>query len=140
MVQKMTGAALPASDEASASQKNSLDKLNLSDEEVGRFEKAFKDDEFMRLFEEYAKDIQDPATRAETNAYLQQLEGSGQLEQAYGAGTQLITPEPAFVVKTTQMSQPHCKVFINVCSSPKVRRSPSADKRMLRQALKSQCH
>jgi PIH1 N-terminal domain len=106
--------------QSSASLDETLSKLKLSTDEAGRFEKAFKDKEFMKLFEDYAKEMQDPAARAETSAYLQQLERDGQLEQVYGKGTQLITPKPEFVVKTTD-EQSGRKVFVNMCSSDKVR-------------------
>lgn len=99
--------------------KDALDQLKLSANECARFEDAFKDKDFVHLFEEYAKEIQDPAARAETSAYLQQLEQQGQLESVYGKGTRLITPNAEFVVKTAQASGE--KVFINMCSSDQVR-------------------
>jgi dynein assembly factor 2, axonemal len=104
---------------AAAPLDKTLDELNLSAEEVGKFEKALKDEEFMKLFADYARDMQDPATRAETSAYLQQLEREGQVEQVYGKGTHLITPTPEFVVKIMQLAD-NRKVFVNICSSDKV--------------------
>lgn len=109
----------PRADGDGASLSETLDKLKLSTDEVGKFEKAFKDPEFIKIFEQYAKDMQDPETRAETNQYLQQLEREGQIEQVYGKGTQLITPTPEFVVKTKEATGTR-KVFLNVCSSDKV--------------------
>lgn len=99
---------------------DTIDKLKLSADEAGKFEKAFKDPKFLELFEQYAKDMQDPESRAETNAYLQQLERDGQIEQVYGKGTQLITPVPEFVVKGKEEFSEK-KVFLNICSSEKVR-------------------
>ena len=104
-----------------------LDKLNLSKKEVGQFEKAFKDPEFLRLFQEYARDVQDPESRAETDAYLQQLERDNQIEQVYGKGTQLVVPAPAFVVKGRTAPEDSAgaqKMFVNVCTSDKVRCRP----------------
>ena len=62
--------------------------------------------------------MEDPKNRAESEAYLRQLEREGKAEEVYGAGTQLVVPEPGFVVETCASSG--AKVFINVCSSPKV--------------------
>jgi dynein assembly factor 2, axonemal len=97
-----------------------IDTLKLSSDEAEKFEKAFKDPKFLELFEQYAKDMQDPESRAETNAYLQQLERDGQIEQVYGKGTQLITPAPEFVVKGKEETSAK-KVFLNICSCDKVR-------------------
>lgn len=113
-----------------------------------KFEKAFKDPEFIKLFEEYAKEVSDPKVspqsravrmpvpppraflpglapsmpahpttplqplsrppnqvKAETDAYLRQIEQQGRAEDVYGAGTQLIVPDPAgAVIKTKVVS------------------------------------
>lgn len=99
--------------------KDALKDMQLSDHEMQKFEKAFQDPEFIRIFSEYAKEMQDPANRAETDAYLRQLEQQGDIECTYGKGTQLLMPEPKFCFKT---SAKPCgtKVFVNVCSSDKV--------------------
>eukprot|EP00959_Pyramimonas_sp_CCMP1952_P376305 7882133-Pyramimonas_sp.AAC.1 len=41
--------------------------LELTPDEVGKFQKAFKDPEFMKLFVDYAKEISDPAAKEETD-------------------------------------------------------------------------
>jgi hypothetical protein len=61
------------------------------------------------------------------NAYLAQLEAEGQGEAVYGKGVQLIVPEPWFVVKTKDVSGAN-RVYINICTSPKVNRQ-GADKK-----------
>lgn len=71
------------------------------------------------MFEEYAKEVSDPKVKAETDAYLRQLEMEGRIEEVYGKGAQLIMPEPAFVLKTFNKPD-KVKVFINVCSSEKL--------------------
>ncbi len=58
--------------------------------------------------------------KAETEAYLQQLEQEGRVEEVYGKGVQLIVPSPAFVAKTRTRAEAQ-KVFINICTSPKVK-------------------
>nr|B5BUZ8.1 RecName: Full=Protein kintoun; AltName: Full=Dynein assembly factor 2, axonemal homolog; AltName: Full=Paralyzed flagella protein 13 [Chlamydomonas reinhardtii]BAG69288.1 PF13 [Chlamydomonas reinhardtii] len=83
----------------------SLKELNLTSDEMTKFEKAFKDPEFIKLFEEYAKEVSDPKVKAETDAYLRQIEQQGRAEDVYGAGTQLIVPDPAgAVIKTKVVS------------------------------------
>ncbi|KAG1666987.1 hypothetical protein FOA52_014299, partial [Chlamydomonas sp. UWO 241] len=62
----------------------SLKDLNLSGAEVDKFTKAFKDPEFIKLFEEYAKEVSDPKAKAENDAYLRQLEFEGRIEEVYG--------------------------------------------------------
>ena len=47
---------------------------SMTPEEAERFRKAFDDPEFRKLFAEYTDELQDPANRAETEAYIKQLE------------------------------------------------------------------
>lgn len=57
--------------------------------------------------------------RAEQDAYLSQLEAEGQLEGVYGAGVQVIHADPGLVVKT-KTADGTTRVYINVCTCPKV--------------------
>lgn len=63
--------------------------------------------------------------RAEQEKYLHQLEEEGRAQEVYGKGMQLIMPSPSFVAKTAN-SRSGQKVFINVCTSDKVKRCPGA--------------
>lgn len=105
--------------------RESLDKLDMTQEEVNRFEKAFKDPKFKEMFEDYAKEISDPKARAESEAYLRQIESGNQTESMYGSDVQLIVPEEAFVVKTRREDGDGEKVFINVCTSEKIEEAQS---------------
>lgn len=40
-----------------------LEDLNLTKDELDRFSKAFKEEEFRKLFREYAEEINDPENR-----------------------------------------------------------------------------
>ena len=62
------------------------DKISFTSDETSRFQKAFNDPEFRKLFADYMDELQDPANRAETEAYISQLEG----EQKVPAGKELI--------------------------------------------------
>lgn len=55
-------------------------------EEANRFKKAFEDPEFRKMFSEYMDEIQDPANREETEAYISQLES----EEKVPEGKELI--------------------------------------------------
>ena len=121
-----------------------LENLNLTSDEVDKFQTAFKDETFKKMFAEYAKEISDPKNKAESDAYLKQLEMEGKIEQVYGKDVQLIMPKPGFVAKTfreeqevskegdegsdrgseTEKQPPEKgrkhKAFVNVCHSEKV--------------------
>lgn len=101
---------------------STLKDLKLSNEEVSKFEKAFSQPEFLKMFEEHIIEMQDPKARAETEEYLRQLELEGKAEETYGKGAQLIVPQPEFVVKSKNLETAD-KVYINVCSSDKVGRA-----------------
>ena len=53
--------------------RHNLEDLKLTPEEVNKFETAFKDPEFKKMFLEYAQEISDPKNKAESDAYLRQL-------------------------------------------------------------------
>jgi len=76
------------------------------------------------MFEDYVKEMQDPGARAESEAYLRQLEAEGRAQDVYGQGVQLILPQAGLVIKTrVAAATPHKgdKLFINVCTCDKVR-------------------
>lgn len=118
--------------------RGSLEDLNLTPEEVDKFQTAFKDENFKKMFAEYAKEISDPKNKAESDAYLKQLEYEGRIEKVYGKDVQLVMPKPGFVAKTFQEGEggegegsdpsqnssdskkTKSKAFINICHSDKV--------------------
>ena len=145
----MDSEAISAADmdpnEAREAAQEALDRMNLSKEETDRLGKAFKDPQFMRMFQEYVDEIKDPAHREETEQYLREVEARGQAAELYGQGVQLITPCSGFVVKskivavddnatTNKVKEPQdessslelgMKVFVNVCHSDKVSKATS---------------
>lgn len=80
--------------------RGSLEDLNLTKEEVDKFQNAFKDEAFKKMFAEYAAEIADPKNKAESDAYLRQLEMEGKIESVYGKDVQLVMPKAGFVAKT----------------------------------------
>ncbi|XP_002741766.1 protein kintoun-like [Saccoglossus kowalevskii] len=100
-----------------------LKDLNLSQEEIGSFSKAFKDEEFRKLFREYAEEISDPVNRQK---YEEEL---AQMERDRGMDVQFIHPTPGYVMKTSIDGEK--KAFINICTSDLVGKpssSPGTDK------------
>lgn len=57
------------------SQSANSDKLQFSEDESTKFQKAFEDPEFRKLFSNYIDELQDPKNREENEAYISQLEG-----------------------------------------------------------------
>ena len=98
--------AAPAGEEVAVTAENVgkvLNDLDLSKDETERMTKAFKDPKFMEMFAEYAAEIADPAHRAETDAYLRQLERNGEVGAVYGDDVQLVMPKPGFVVRCREV-------------------------------------
>lgn len=50
------------------------EKFEPTKEELDKFQKAFKDPEFRKLFQEYAEEISDPAKRKEYEDEINRLE------------------------------------------------------------------
>ena len=93
-------------------------KVEFTEEEGDKFKKAFDDPEFRKMFAEYMEDLQDPKHRAETEAYISQLEGEEKVPQ----GKELIRPDIGFCAKTHKVinGKKEEKLFINVVSSDKI--------------------
>ncbi|CCI40996.1 unnamed protein product [Albugo candida] len=94
-------------------------------EEQQSFLSALRKPEFRALLDEYMQEISDPNNRAETEAYLKQLEAENKVPK----DKILITPIPVFVIKTKysceEENEPTGKIFINVCMHEKIK-APSS--------------
>lgn len=86
--------------------------MELTSDEMQRFTKAFRNDEFKKLFSDYCEEISDPANR---KLYENELT---QLEAERGVDITWISPEPGYVIKTSVNGKE--KVFINVSQCDKV--------------------
>lgn len=84
-----------------------------------RWTKAFKDPEFKELFNDYLEEISDPDARAETDAYLAQIERESKTGEIYGSDVELVVPEVAWCIEAREKSSKN-GCYINVCTSPKV--------------------
>ena len=84
-----------------------FEDLNLSKDELDRFSKALKDEEFRKLFVEYAEEISDPVNKARYEAEI------AEMENERGMDIKFVHPQPGYVVKTTVNGE--TKAFINIC-------------------------
>eukprot|EP00636_Phaeomonas_parva_P017487 CAMPEP_0118872412 /NCGR_PEP_ID=MMETSP1163-20130328/14613_1 /TAXON_ID=124430 /ORGANISM="Phaeomonas parva, Strain CCMP2877" /LENGTH=591 /DNA_ID=CAMNT_0006807595 /DNA_START=83 /DNA_END=1855 /DNA_ORIENTATION=+ len=90
--------------------------LQMTSEEVKKFQAAFDEPEFRKLLSEYMDEISDPAHRAEQEAYIRQLEADNKVP----TNKELIHPMPGFVVKTHRSGGgapaeiDREKIFINI--------------------------
>lgn len=84
----------------------------VSAEELERFQKALKDDEFKKLFMNYVSELEDPVNR---ELYEREISA---MEREKGVDATWIHPTPVYVIKS--LLEDKEKMFINVCSSPEV--------------------
>ncbi|KAI8480195.1 Protein kintoun [Branchiostoma belcheri] len=100
-----------------ASGRQKLEDLNMSQDELQRFEKAFKSEEFRKLFAEYAEEISDPENRKRYEAEITAM------ERERGTDVTFINPEPHYVIKTSLDGEKKC--FINICANQHVEKPSS---------------
>ncbi|KAL8168625.1 UNVERIFIED_CONTAM: hypothetical protein K2H54_008552 [Gekko kuhli] len=91
-----------------------LEELELTGEEVERLRRAFQDEEFRRLFAEYAAEVSDPAQRAAYEAEVVAL------ERRRGVEARFLHPTPGWVLRTSQAGARRC--YLNVCANAHVGR------------------
>lgn len=85
-----------------------LEQLNLSQEEIVKFGKAFENDKFRQLFRDYIDEISDPVNRRKLEQQILQLERENGKEAA------LIEPAPGYLIKTSENGR--SKAYVNICS------------------------
>merc|ERR1711971_1144306 len=69
-------------------------KIDLSQNEISRIAKALKDDEFVKLLGDYAKEIHDPENKARYETEIAAMEAQR------GCAVTFINPTPGYVIKT----------------------------------------
>nr|XP_016853211.1 PREDICTED: protein kintoun [Anolis carolinensis] len=88
---------------------SSLEDLDLTGEEAARLAKAFQDEEFKRLFAEYAAELSDPAQRATYEAEVCAL------ERERGVEARFLHPEPGWALRTSLGGARKC--YLNICAN-----------------------
>ncbi|XP_064622308.1 protein kintoun-like [Lineus longissimus] len=91
--------------------------LDITPEEVERLSTALKNEEFRKLFVEYAEEISDPDNRRKYEEEIAQMEGERGMDITF------INPEPGYVLKTTVNGDN--KAFINICSNEHIEKPSS---------------
>ncbi|XP_078418472.1 protein kintoun isoform X1 [Cetorhinus maximus] len=86
-----------------------LEELDLTQDEVDRFAKAFKDEKFRKMLCEYAEEISSPENKKKYEEEITQL------EKERGVDIKFVHPKPGYVLKTSVNGDKKC--FINVCSN-----------------------
>ncbi|ESO06667.1 hypothetical protein HELRODRAFT_64915, partial [Helobdella robusta] len=92
-----------------SSSSSSNQEFDLTMEECERLKKAFKDEEFRKMFAEYAEEIANPENKA---IYEEEIR---QMEQERGMDIKFVNPEPGHVLKTVLNGS--TKAFINICKN-----------------------
>ncbi len=95
-----------------------LEKLELTNDEAERLTKAFKNEEFRKLFAEYAEEIADPENRKKYEADIAMMEGER------GMDVKFVHPNPGYVIKTTIDGS--TKTFINVSQNDAINKPSSS--------------
>ncbi|KAJ0008935.1 hypothetical protein NQD34_016349 [Periophthalmus magnuspinnatus] len=92
--------------------KGKLSELNLTEEEIERFTKAFKDENFRKMLRDYADEISDPENRKKYEEEITIL------EKERGNNVQFIHPTPFQCIKTSVNGQNKC--YVNICANDKI--------------------
>ena len=91
---------------------NKIGDLDITSDEAKRLTEALKQEEFRKLFVEYAKELQDPENK---KRYEEEL---AMLEAERGMDVKFVHPEPGYVIKTSIDGT--SKAFINICKNEHV--------------------
>ncbi|RNF11242.1 putative protein kintoun-like [Trypanosoma rangeli] len=111
------------------------EKFTPTPEELRTIQEKMKDPKFVELFQDYVKSMEDPETRREEEAYLQQVE-----REAKAGGDHsfdFVFPTPGFVVELLEPATSYrvthsslkvgdkknkraSRVYVNMCSSSKI--------------------
>jgi len=97
-----------------AATKNKPANFDLTRSEVDNIQKALKDQTFVSLLTDYAKELNDPATKARYEAEIKQF------ERERGFDVSFVHPRPAYTIKVNEVDS-NRKVFINICSEAQIR-------------------
>ncbi|XP_057715253.1 protein kintoun [Corythoichthys intestinalis] len=89
-----------------------LKELNMTADEVARLTKAFKDEKFREMFNDYAQELSNPENR---RLYEEEI---AILEQERGNNIEFIHPKPFRSLRTSVNRKQKC--YINICANDKV--------------------
>jgi dynein assembly factor 2, axonemal len=104
---------------AATSFEDKLKDLHLTNDELQRFSTAFKNEEFRKLFFQYAEELNDPKNR---ELYENEIRA---VEEQQGSDVTFVHPKAGHVLKTTLNGKQKC--FINIATNEHVEK-PSFNK------------
>ena len=88
-------------------------------DEIKTIQEKMKDPEFMKLMTEYMTSLEDPAYRAEEEAYLEQVEREA--KEGGDNSFDFVFPKPNYFVELgVGKDKEGARVFINMCTSEKI--------------------
>lgn len=95
-----------------------LKELNMTEEEVDRLTKAFKDENFRKMLHDYAEEISDPENKKKYEEEIKML------EQERGNTIEFVHPTPFKALRTSVDGKQKC--YVNICSNDKVGKPTSS--------------
>lgn len=95
-----------------------LKELNMTEDEVDRLTKAFKDENFRKMLHDYAQEISDPENKKKYEDEIKLL------EQERGNTIEFVHPTPFKALRTSVDGSQRC--YINICASDKVGKPSSS--------------
>lgn len=107
-----------------------LKELNLTVDEIDRFNQAFKDEKFREMLRDYAEELSDPENKKRFEEEIKLL------EQERGNTIEFIHPEPFRSLRTSVNATQKC--FINICANEKVGK-PSSEWGVSKGGRRGQC-
>ena len=96
-----------------ARSRNTQENFDFTENEVSKIQKALKDETFVKLLADYARELNDPKTKERYEAEITQLE----IER--GFNVTFVHPTPGYVLKVVEVNTKK-KVFVNICSEKQV--------------------
>lgn len=95
-----------------------MKELNLTEEEVDRLTKAFKDENFRKMLHNYAEEISDPENKKKYEEEIKML------ERERGNVIEFVHPTPFKALKTSVDGRQKC--YVNICANDKVGKPSSS--------------
>lgn len=95
-----------------------IKELNLTEDEVDRLTKAFKDENFRKMLFDYAEEISDPENKKKYEEEITML------EQERGNNIEFVHPTPFKALKTSVDGKQKC--YVNICANDKVAKPTSS--------------
>lgn len=98
--------------------RDKLKELHMTEDEVDRLTKAFKDENFRKMLHDYAQEISDPENKKKYEEEIKML------EQERGNTIEFVHPTPFKALRTSVDGKQRC--YVNICANDKVGKPTSS--------------